>query len=161
MRADEFGEAVTDLVRDLEACGVSFLVLEDGNPLSVTVVAGPAQRNLERLVRALKRMQASGGRPAQRRIDYDALVHGGPRRVPLRAGGLPVELVLVDVADGRWSAYYEEAEPVELAPGLWVDVVPDAPILRMRRAAASDVRPDLGLTQRERDRLREDRRRSV
>lgn len=161
MRADEFDDGVTALVRGLGASGVVFVLLEDGNPLSVTVVVGPSQRNLERLVRALKRMHASGARPAQRRVDYHEIGQGGSRRLPLRVGEAQVDLMLVDVADGRWSRYYEEATPVELEPGLLVDVVPDAPILGMRRAAAIDVRPELWLTQRERDRQRSDRRRSL
>jgi hypothetical protein len=106
------------------------VVLEDDD-VSLTIVPGPAQRNLERLARTLKRAHAK------------------------------VDVVVGDGSDGRWSAYYEEAERIEPRPGLQIDVVADAPILRVRVGDARAAMPELALTQRERDRMRLKRRRAL
>ncbi len=159
MRADDFDDAVIEIARGLAAAGVQYVVLEDDD-VAVTIVPGPAQRNLERLMRALKRAHARVGVPGHR-LDYDDMIHGGPGRWPLLVAGVTVDVLIVGVGDGRWGAYYDEAERVEIEPGLAVDVVPDAPILRVREVDARGAMPELGLTQRERDRMRMQRRRAV
>jgi hypothetical protein len=160
MRADDFDDAVIAIARGLAASGVQYVVLEDDDDVALTIVPGPAQRNLERLTRALKRAHAKISVPGHR-LDYDEMVHGGPTRWPLLVGGVTLDVVIVDVSDGRWGAYYDEADRIELEPGLSVDVVPDAPILRVRGADARAAMPELQLTQRERDRLRDRRRRAL
>lgn len=154
MRAEQFDDYVTALVRGLKASAVEFVLLEDDDIDSVTVVPGPSRRNLDRLVRALKRMETTGRVPGEREtlpVDYDHLLRCGPSRWPLRVDGADTDIVVVDVADGRFGKYYAESRRVELEPGLAVDVVPDAPIMKPRRADATDVMPELGLTQRDRD----------
>lgn len=152
MRVDDFDADTIALVRGLVASGVQYVVLEDDDD-AVTIVPGPSQRNLERLVRRLRSRHArlAGAGP---RLHLDDLVDGGPSRWPLLVDGVTVDVMIVGVADGRWAAYYHEAHPVVLEPGLRVDVVPDAPILRVRRGDVRAAMPELALTQRQRDRLR-------
>ncbi len=161
MRLEEFDGDVTLLAQALQATGAAFLFLEDDDPSSVTVVAGPSTRNLERLARGLKRQRAKAAIPGMRKVDYDQLIHGGPSRWPFTVGELDVDIVIVDVNDGRWSQYYDVAQDQELAPGVTVGVVPDAPIIRARKGDATDVMPELWLSQRERDRRRMQRRRTL
>ena len=161
MRAEQFDDYVIALARGLRGSGVEFLVLEDDDIDSVTIVPGPTRRNLDRLVRALKRMEATGRVPGERLalpVDYDHLLRCGPSRWPMRIDGADTDIVVVDVVDGRFGTYYQESRRVELEPGLAVDVVPDTPILKPRRADATEAMPELGMTQRERDLQRYKRR---
>jgi hypothetical protein len=160
MRVDDFDDALIELARGLASANVQYVVLEDEDGVALTIVPGPSQRNLERLTRALKRQHAQIG-VAGHRLDYDALVHGGPARWPLLVAGATVDVMVVDVADARWATYYHEARPIELEPGVEINVVADEPILHVRRADARDAMPELQLTQRERDRLRLQRRRAL
>ncbi|MTD45958.1 hypothetical protein GKE82_17100 [Conexibacter sp. W3-3-2] len=162
MRAEQFDDYVTALARGLRASGVEFLLLEDDDIDSITVVPGPSRRNLDRLVRALQRMNATGRVPGEREtlpVDYDHLLRCGPSRWPMRVDGADTDIMVVDVADGRYGRYYESSRRVEIEPGLAVDVVPDAPIMTPRRADATDVLPELStMSQRERDMQRLKRR---
>lgn len=160
MRVSDFDEAVHGLLGDLTAAGVQLVVLEDDDDVALTLVPGPASRNLDRLARALRARGTRLAAPGPK-LDWDAVVRGGPRRWPLLAGDVAVDVLVLDVADGRWTAYYEEARPVALSNGLAVQVVPDAPILQIRRADARAALPELALTQRERDRERLRRRHAL
>lgn len=157
MRAEQFDDHVIALARALRAGGVEYLLLEDDDIESVTVVPGPTRRNLERAVRVLKDLGAEGRVPGERQtlaVSYDSLLRRGPGRWPLRIDGADADVLVVDVNDGRYGRYYEVADRHHLEPGLTVDVVPDAPVMKPRRGDATDVLPGLDLTQRERDRER-------
>jgi len=135
MRTEDFDYAVIDLARRLTASGVEYVVLEDDDDVALTIVPGPSQRNLERLTRALKRAEARMDVPGHR-LDYDEMFHGRPGQWPIVVGGVTIDVVVVGVADGRWSAYYDKARRLELQPGLALDVVPGEPVIRVRRRAA-------------------------
>jgi hypothetical protein len=161
MRVADFDEATFQLARELASAGVQYVALEDDDDVALTIVPGPARRNLSRLAGLLRRRRARMAAPGPR-LDLDALVHGGPARWPLvLEGDVAVDVMVVGVDDGRWAAYFNEARPVTPAPGVELHVVPDVPILRVRRGDAREAIPELGLTQRERDRLRLERRRAV
>jgi len=161
MRAEQFDDYVTALVRTLRAGGVEHLLLEDDDTDSVTVVPGPSRRNLDRLVKVLQRLEVGGRVPGEREtlpVDYRHLLARGPGRWPLRIDGADTDILVVDVSDGRFGRYFEVARLHELEPGLAVGVVPDAPVLKPRRADATDVLEGLDMTQRDRDRERMRRR---
>ncbi|HEX6391233.1 MAG TPA: hypothetical protein VFZ89_17355 [Solirubrobacteraceae bacterium] len=160
MRVDDFDAATTALVTRFATSGVQYVALEDDDADALTIVPGPSQRNLDRLARVLR---TSGARMAVAgpRLHYDEMIHGGPGRWPLTVGGAAIDVMIVGVGDGRWATYFHEARRVELSPGLHLDVVADAPILAIRRSDARAAMPELALTQRERDRLRERRRRTL
>jgi hypothetical protein len=160
MRVDDFDAAIIALARELAASDVQYVVLADDDDVALTIVAGPSQRNLERLARVLRRRGARMA-VAGSRLRYDEMIHGDPGRWPLTAAGVTLDVMIVDVADERWPAYFNEALRVDLEPGLQVDVVPQAPILGVRRADARAAMPELALTQRQRDRLRANRRRAL
>jgi len=157
MRAEQFDQHVAALVRALRAAGVEHVLLEDDDVESVTVVPGPSRRNLERLVRVLERRRAAGRVPGEIEtlpVNFPQLLRRGTGRWSLRIDGADTDILIVDVADGRYGQYYETAVRHELEPGFWVDVVPDAPIMRARPADALKAMPELSLTQRQRDRER-------
>lgn len=157
MRAEQFDDHVAALVRALRAGGVEHVLLEDDDVESVTVVPGPSRRNLERLVRVLERRHAAGRVPGEVEtlpVSFPQLLRRGPGRWPLRIDGADADVLVVDVADGRYGRYYEAAVRHELEPGFFVDVVPDAPVMRPRPADALAAMPELSLTQRQRDRER-------
>jgi len=160
MHVDDFDDAFVVLARRLAASGVQYVVLEDDDDVALTIVPGPSQRNLERLARVLKSHRARMAVPGPR-LDYDELIHGGPGRWPLLVADATIDVIVVDVADGRWATYYHEALPVELDTALEVHVVPEAPVLSVRRGDARDAMPELALSQRQRDRLRLQRRRGL
>lgn len=157
MRAEQFDQHVATLVRALRAAGVEHVLLEDDDVESVTVVPGPSRRNLERLVRVLERRHAAGrvpGEVATLPVNFTQLLGRGPGRWPLRIDGADTDILVVDVSDGRYGRYYEAAVRHEVEPEVWVDVVPDAPVMAPRAADARAAMPELSLTQRERDRER-------
>lgn len=157
MRAEQFDTHVIALVRALRRGRVDHVLLEDDDVDSVTVVPGPSRRNLERLVAVLQRLGAVGrvpGEVATLPVPFDSLLRRGPSRWPLRIDGADADVLVVEIEGGRYGRWYEVAERIELEPGLSVDVVPDAPVLKPRPADAVTVMPELELTQRERDRDR-------
>lgn len=155
MRAHDLDDAAVGVLRALGAADVQFVLLEDEDPVAVTIVPGPAARNLDRLVRVLKRLRATvDGTPRWRAPDFDELVRSAPSRWPLQIGTTTADLVRLDVGDGRWGAYFDRAEPTVVGDGLRVDVVPDEAILSVRRADALTAMPELALSRRERERVR-------
>ena len=158
MHASELDHDAVAVLRALGAADVQFVVLEDEDPVAVTLVAGPAARNLDRLVKALRKLGATVDGTDGRRPDVRELRRTAPARWPLRIGRTTIDLVRVGVDDGRWSGYFDQATTVELDGGLRVDVVPDQPIVAARRADAFTAMPELALTRRERERARRERR---
>lgn len=161
VHAKDFDSYVVALVRCLRAGRVDHVLLEDGDPDTVTVVPGPTRRNLERLVRVLRDTGAAVRVPGEIDVlpfDEDGVLDRGPCRWSLRIDGADTDVLVVDVADGRYGRFYESSRRVEIEPGLAVDVVPDTPV-RPMRADATAVIPDLDLTQRDRDRARWEARR--
>lgn len=157
MRAEQFDQHVVALVRALRAAGVEHVLLEDDDVESVTVVPGPSRRNLERLVRVLERRHAAGRVPGEVEtlpLNFTQLLGRGPGRWPLRIDGADTDILVVDVADGRYGRYYETAVRREIEPEVWVDVVPDETVMPPRVADALEAMPELSMTQRERDRER-------
>lgn len=158
MRHEQFDAHVTSLVRALRGGAVDFMLLEDDDMSSVTVVAGPSQRNLERLVRALKRAKAEGRVPGERQtfpLDFKDLLAGGSHRWLVRIDGADAEILLVGVEDGAYGRFYDAAIRRELAPGLSVDVVADAPTISVRRVDAVTAMGSLRSGHRDRERRRE------
>lgn len=159
MHANELDDAAVGVLRALGAGDVQFVLLEDEDPQALTIVPGPAARNLDRLVRVLKRQRATlDGTPRWRAPDFDELVRTAPSRWPVQVGGATIDVVRLGVDDGRWSAYFDQAQQVIVRGGLHVDVVPDQAILSVRRASAFDAMPELALSRRERERVRRRRR---
>ncbi|HYF28608.1 MAG TPA: hypothetical protein VD931_22905 [Baekduia sp.] len=159
MRVDDFDADVLTLVRRLRSAGVQFVVLEDEDD-GLTVVPGPARRNVERAARLLERSGARLSGPGPK-LDFGEIGRGRPGRWPLDVGGVALDLMVVGLDDGRWTTYFDEAVPFEIEAGLKVLAVPDRPIISVRRADAREAMPELALTQRERDDLRRRRRRET
>ena len=157
MRSEQFDTHVTTLVRALRGSAVEFMLLEDDDMTSVTVVAGPSQRNLERLVRTLKRVHAEGRVPGEREtfpIDFKDLLAGGSHRWLVRIDGADAEILLVGVEDGRYGRFCDVAVRRELAPGLEIDVVVEAPAISVRRVDAVTAMGTLKSRHRDRERRR-------
>lgn len=162
MHAHDLDDAAVGVLRALGAGDVQFVLLEDEDPQALTIVPGPSARNLERLVRVLKRQRATfDGTPKWRAPDFDELVRHAPSRWPVQVGGATLDLVRLGVDDGRWSAYFDQAEQVVVHGGLHVDVVPDQAVLTVKRANAYDAMPELALSRRERERVRRRRREAL
>lgn len=157
MHASDLDPDAIGVLRALSAADVQFVLLEDEDHAAMTLVAGPAGRNLDRLARVLKRLAATVDGTG-RRPDLDELVRSAPSRWPLRIAGTTVDLVRVGVDDGRWSSYFDQARATEVGDGLRVDVVPDVPLVSIIRGDAFAAMPELALTRRERERVRRRRR---